>query len=145
MHRRISTILHRLRQDVAATLGDDVIRDACLAAGHTWSDSALLTPIATIHWFLVQVLHGNTSLTHVSLLAGRAFSDAAFCMARARLPLSVFQAVLRHLVRAVIPDTGRDKGDGDNFVDDPGWTGRGTGTQLVLDVQTTSCVPVYRP
>ena len=105
MHRRISTILHRLRQDVAATLGDDVIRDACLAAGHTWSDSALLTPIATIHWFLVQVLHGNTSLTHVSLLAGRAFSDAAFCMARARLPLSVFQAVLRHLVRAVIPDT----------------------------------------
>ena len=47
MHRRISTILHRLRQDVAATLGDDVIRDACLAAGHTWSDSALLTPIAT--------------------------------------------------------------------------------------------------
>ena len=105
MHRRISTILHRLRQDVAATLAADVIRDACLAAGHTWSDAALLTPIATIHWFLVQILHGNTSLTHVSLLAGRAFSDAAFCMARARLPLTVFQAVLRHLVRAVIPDT----------------------------------------
>jgi hypothetical protein len=44
-------------------------------------------------------------LTHVSLLAGRAFSDAAFCMARARLPLAVFRAVLRDLVRAVIPDT----------------------------------------
>jgi Transposase DDE domain len=105
MHRRISTILHRLRQDAAATLGDDVIAAACLAAGHTWSDAALLTPIATIHWFLVQILHGNTSLTHVSLLAGRAFSDAASCMARARLPLAVFRAVLRHTVRAVIPDT----------------------------------------
>jgi hypothetical protein len=105
MHRRISTILHRLRQDLAATLGSDLIHAACLAAGHTWSDAALLTPAATICWFLVQVLHGNTSLTHVSLLAGRAFSAAAFCMARARLPLAVFQAVLRGLVRAVIPDT----------------------------------------
>ena len=105
MHRRISTILHRLRQDVAATLGTDFIHAACLAAGHTWSDAALLTPAAIVHWFLVQILHGNTSLTHVSLLAGRAFSDAAFCLARARLPLAVFQAVLRHLVRAVIPDT----------------------------------------
>jgi Transposase DDE domain len=105
MHRRISTILQRLRQDLAATLGTDFIHTACLTAGHTWSDSALLTPVAIIHWFLIQILHGNTSLTHVSLLAGRAFSDAAFCMARARLPLAVFQAVLRQMVRAVIPDT----------------------------------------
>jgi hypothetical protein len=105
MHPRISTILHRLRQDLAATLGSDFIHAACLAAGHTWSDAALLTPVAIIHWFLIQVLHGNTSVTHVSLLAGRAFSGAAFCMARARLPLAVFQAVLRQMVRAVIPDT----------------------------------------
>jgi hypothetical protein len=105
MHRRISTILHRLRQDLASTLGTDFIHAACLAAGHTWNNAALLTPAAIIHWFLVQILHGNTSLTHVSLLAGHAFSDAAFCMARARLPLAVFQAVLGHLVRAVIPDT----------------------------------------
>jgi hypothetical protein len=64
-----------------------------------------LTPAAIIHWFLIQVLHGNTALTHVSLLAGRAFSDAALCMARARLPLAVFQAVLRDMVKAAIPDT----------------------------------------
>jgi Transposase DDE domain len=105
MHRRISAILQRLRQDLAATLGSDFIHAACLATGHTYSDAALLTPAATIFWFLIQVLHGNTALTHVSLLAGRAFSDAAFCMARARLPLAVFQAVLRHMVHAVIPDT----------------------------------------
>ena len=105
MHRRISTTLSRLRQDLAARLGHDIILAACRAAGHTWCDSCLLTPAAIIHWFLIQILHGNTSLTHVSLLAGRAFSDAAFCMARARLPLAVFRAVLRDLVRAVIPDT----------------------------------------
>jgi Transposase DDE domain len=105
MHRRISTILSQLRQDLAARLGDDVILAACRAAGHTWSDSCLLTPAAIIHWFLIQVLHGNTALTHVSLLANRAFSASAFCQARARLPLAVFRALLRDMVRALIPDT----------------------------------------
>jgi hypothetical protein len=105
MHRRISSILSALRQDLAARLGDDVILAACRAAGHTWCDSTLLTPAAIIHWFLIQVLHGNTALTHVSLLAGRAFSASAFCQARARLPLAVFRALLRGMVRAVIPDT----------------------------------------
>jgi Transposase DDE domain len=105
MHRRISTTLAALRQDLAARLGDDVILAACRAAGHTWCDSCLLTPAAIIHWFLIQVLHGNTALTHVSLLAGRAFSASAFCQARARLPLAVFRTLLRDMVRALIPDT----------------------------------------
>jgi hypothetical protein len=105
MHRRISSILHALRQDLAARLGEDVILAACRAAGHTWCDSALLSPAAIIHWFLIQVLHGNTALTHVSLLAGRAFSAGALCQARARLPLAVFRDLLRGMVRALIPDT----------------------------------------
>src|SRR5271168_1342413 len=105
MHRRISTTLHTLRQDLAATLGGDFIHAACRAAGHTWCDSCLLTPAAIIHWFLIQVLNGNTALTHVSLMAGRAFTAGAFCLARARLPLAVYRAVLRDMVRAVIPDT----------------------------------------
>ena len=105
MHHRISTTLRALRQDLAARLGDDVIGAACTAAGHTWCDSALLSPAAIIHWFLIQVLNGNTALTHVSLLAGRAFSASAFCQARARLPLAVFRALLRDMVGAVLPDT----------------------------------------
>jgi len=91
MHRRISTTLNTLRQDLAAKLGCDFIHHACRQAGHSWCDSCLLTPAAIIHWFLIQVLHGNTALTHVSLLAGRAFTASAFCQARARLPLAVFQ------------------------------------------------------
>ena len=64
-----------------------------------------LTPAAIIHWFLIQVLHGNTALTHVSLMAGRAFSASAFCQARARLPLAVFHAVLREMVQVLVPAT----------------------------------------
>jgi Transposase DDE domain len=105
MHRRISHTLSALRQDLAARLGTDFIHAACRAAGHSWCDSCLLTPAAIIHWFLIQILNGNTALTHVSLMAGRAFTASAFCQARALLPLAVYAAVLRDMVRAVIPDT----------------------------------------
>src|SRR5262249_59020491 len=99
----IATTRTALRQDLPARLGEDITPAAGRAAGHTWCDSALLTPAAILHWFLIQVLHGNTALTHVSLMAGRAFSAAAFCQARARLPLAVFRALLRNLVHAQIP------------------------------------------
>jgi hypothetical protein len=105
MHRRISTTLNTLRHDLAAGLAGDFILAACRLSGHTWSDSCLLTPAAIIHWFLVQIFHGNTSLTHVSLLAGRAFTASAFCQARAALPLAVFRAVLREMVKGLVPAT----------------------------------------
>src|ERR1039457_5205952 len=105
MHRRISTILNSLRQDLAAKLGSDFIDDACRLAGHTWDATCLLTPVATIHWLLIQVINGNTALTHVSLLAGCAFTASALCQARTRLPLAVFQTVLRGLVKALVPET----------------------------------------
>jgi hypothetical protein len=105
MHRRISNTLHALRQDLAAKLSYDFIHAACRAAGHTWCDHCLLTPAAIIHWFLIQVLNGNTALTHISLMAGRTFTASAFCQARARLPLAVFRAILREMVKALIPDT----------------------------------------
>ena len=104
MHHRILAALRSLRQDLAAHLDEAAVHDACRQAGHRWRD-CLLTPVAILRWFVVQVLHGNTALAHVSLLAGRSFTDAAFCQARARLPLSVYQAVLRGLNRALIPDT----------------------------------------
>ena len=64
-----------------------------------------MTPAAIIHWFIIQVLHGNTALEHISLLAGRAFTGSAYCLARANLPLRIYQAVLRALINAFVPDT----------------------------------------
>src|SRR5690349_20431924 len=104
MHHQILAALRSLRQDLATHLDEADVHDACRRAGHTWRD-CLLTPVAILRWFVVQVLHGNAALAHVSLLAGRSFTDAAFCMARARLPLSAYQAVLRGLTAAFAPDT----------------------------------------
>ncbi len=104
MHHRILTTLTQLRQDLARHLDDHAVHEACREVGHAWRD-CLLTPAAILRWFVVQVLNGNTALAHVSLLAGRAFTDAAFCLARARLPLAVYRAALRGAVQARVPDT----------------------------------------
>jgi hypothetical protein len=104
MHHRILTALRMLRQDLATRIDEAAVHDACRRVGHTWRD-CLLTPVAILRWFVVQVLNGNTALTHVSLLAGRSFTDAAFCQARARLPLAAYRAVLRGLTEALAPET----------------------------------------
>jgi hypothetical protein len=104
MHRRIDTTLRRLRQDLTRHLDEDAIHQVCAQVGHVWRN-CLLTPFAIVHWFLVQILHGNTALTHISLQARRQFTDVAYCLARQRLPLVVFQAVLRNVIKALVPVT----------------------------------------
>ncbi len=104
MHHRIDTILKRLRQDLAHRLEPESIQSVCRSVGHTWRKS-LLNPLAILHWFVIQILHGNSSLQHVSLLAGRIFTGAAYCLARARLPLAVFRGVLAGLIKALVPET----------------------------------------
>lgn len=107
MHRRIDTALRTLRQDLATRLDDQAIFAVCRQVGHRWRD-CLLNPAAIVHWFLLQVLHGNTALQHISLLAGRLFTDSAYCQARARMPLAVFGAMLRRLAASLVPRTYTD-------------------------------------
>jgi hypothetical protein len=104
MHQRIVATICQLRHDLARHLDDKAIHDACRQAGHRWRD-CILTPAAIVHWFIIQVLHGNTALEHISLLSGRAFTGAAYCFARSNLPLRVYEAVLRALIKALVPDT----------------------------------------
>jgi hypothetical protein len=104
MHHRIDTILKRLRQDVAQRLDPESIRSACREAGHSWRKCGL-DPFAIVPWFLIQVLHGNTSLEHIARLSGGLFTGAAYCLARALLPLAVFEFMLRDLVKSLVPIT----------------------------------------
>ena len=107
MHHRIDTILKRLRQDVARHLDPESIDTACRSAGHDWR-ACILNPVAIVYWFVIQILHGNTALEHISLLGGRLFTDSAYCQARARLPLVVFQTLLKNLTVALAPQTRAD-------------------------------------
>jgi hypothetical protein len=104
MHHPILTILTQLRQDLARHLDPESIHSACREVGHFWR-KCTLNPVAIVHWFVIQVLHGNTSLEHVALLAGARFTGEAYCLARRLLPLAVFQSVLRDLLKTLSPDT----------------------------------------
>ena len=70
------------------------VLDASHASGHVWRDG-VLNPLATISLFLMQTLHGNTACEHLRHLAPLRFTASAYCQARRRLPLTMFQHLLR--------------------------------------------------
>jgi hypothetical protein len=89
-------ILARLRQDLAEILSPDLVRAACREAGYSWRERTL-DPVATVSLFLLQVLHGNTACRHVVHFGAWAFSAAAYCKARRRLPLRVLQILIERV------------------------------------------------
>jgi hypothetical protein len=100
MPPRIIPILGRLRQDIAAGLSRQTIEDACRRAGHRWRQR-VLDPATTIYLFLLQVLHGNTACQHVVHFGGWSFTDSAYCQARKRLPLAVYDRLLGRTAAAL--------------------------------------------
>jgi hypothetical protein len=104
MHHKMHNILDCIRQDVARHLRPESISEACNIAGHKWR-KCILDPVAIVHWFLLQILHGNTSVEHVARLADGLFTGVAYCLARKALPLKVFQILLEKIVASLVPDT----------------------------------------
>src|SRR3954471_10840947 len=92
--------LARIKSDLGKYLPDHSIEQACRGAGHKWRERKL-GPAATLHLFVLQVLHFNTAITHLRHLAGAPVNAAAYCEARARLPLAALQALLRSSSRAM--------------------------------------------
>jgi hypothetical protein len=120
---RITAVLTRLKTDWATQLQPDAMMAACQEAGYTsWRDR-VLTPATTIQLFLLQILHGNTACSHLPHLSGLRFSASAYCQARARLPLHLFELLLTRLCTSAqshISDEGRWQGHRTFFVDGSG-------------------------
>jgi hypothetical protein len=76
----------------------DTVNQLCRDAGHHWRDR-VFTPLLTLRLFVLQVLHGNTSITHLRQLSGKDFAAASYCEARDRLPLQVFGGLLQAMAR----------------------------------------------
>ncbi len=99
----VTSILRALAQikaDVAVHLQATMIEQLCRELGHTWRDR-VLTPVVTVHAFLLQVLHGNTACDEVPHLMGGKFSGEAYCQARRRLPLQLFERLLAAVIQAL--------------------------------------------
>jgi hypothetical protein len=116
-------MLQRLTGEWAALLQPGAILAACGEVGYTGWRDRLLTPVTPVPRFLLPMLHGNTACSHLPHLSGLPCSAAAYCQARARLPLRVFDLLLERFSRAVqrsASDDGRWHGHRTFFVDDSG-------------------------
>lgn len=94
MASTITDVVQQFKSDWTRLLEPAAIRLACRAVGYRWRER-LLDPVVTLQLFLVQVLHGNTACTHLRHLTKLAVTASAYCQARAKLPLTLFQILLR--------------------------------------------------
>jgi Transposase DDE domain len=98
---RISAIRQRFTGEWAALLQPEAIFAACGEVGYTGWRDRVLTPVTTVQLFLLQILHGNTACRHLPHLSGLRFTAAAYCQARAKLPLRFFDRLLERFSSAV--------------------------------------------
>ena len=94
MAASVAGALARIKGDLGRYLPEASVETACREAGHAWRERKL-GPLATLHLFVLQVLHFNTAIRHLRHLAGKPVNAAAYCKARMRLPLAALQALLR--------------------------------------------------
>lgn len=94
----VSSVLARLRQSPLEQFDlSSTVNQLCRQLGHEWRER-LFTPLVTLRLFLIQILHGNTAITHLRQLSGIAFAPSSYDEARGRLPLEVLLGLLHFLV-----------------------------------------------
>jgi hypothetical protein len=104
----VTEALRHIKAELAALLDAPAILALCREVGYQWR-ARLLDPVTTVHLFLLQILHGNTACSHLPRLVAQRFTAAAFCQARTRLPLVIWQQLLRRTA-AVCEQTTHDEG-----------------------------------
>jgi len=120
----IPQILRQFKTDVSSAIAADTILKICGYLNHACRER-VLGPVTTVHVFLLQILHGNTACTALSRLAGIPFTAAAYCVARRRLPVALFQELLQHVCDALFPEvhtTGRWRGHRTWLLDGSGFS-----------------------
>jgi hypothetical protein len=90
----IASTLARIKSDPLSCLGGkDGVNQHFARAGHCWRER-VLDPATTLMLFILQVLHGNTSITHLRHLSGVRVAPSSYCMARKRLGLEALAGLI---------------------------------------------------
>ena len=115
--------LRQVREDLVGFLDRTAVEQICRELGYRWRDRQL-DPYTTLHLFILQVLHQNTAMTHLPHLAGERFSASAYCQARQRLPVKLFERLVDSFTQALgrPGDAGRWHGHRVMLVDGSGFS-----------------------
>ena len=119
MPATLTQVVKQFQQDWTSQLEPEAILAACRGVAYRWRER-LLDPVTTIHLFFVQILQGNTACTHLRHLTKHPVTASAYCQARMKLPLAVFEQLLRSVSHALQPqplDEGRWLGHRTFWVD----------------------------
>lgn len=110
----ISGALERIkREPLDVVLDRGAVEEACRQVGYDDWRERELDPATTLALSAQQVIHGNAPCTEVRHIAARLgladsaddFTASAWCQARARVPLEVYQAMLTRVCDAALPLT----------------------------------------
>ena len=100
MTATLTQVVKQFQQDWTGQLEPEAILTACRGVAYRWRERTL-DPVTTIQLFFVQILHGNTACTHLRHLTKLNVTASAYCQARMRLPLAVFEQLLRSVSHAL--------------------------------------------
>jgi hypothetical protein len=100
----IAQVVGQFKGDVAKVLSGDMILQLCRDLNHVWR-KRVLDPVTTVQFFLLQILHGNIACNGLRRLVDLSFTAAAYCEARSRLPLALFEKLLQRFAVALQTET----------------------------------------
>lgn len=90
----IQRLLAQFKEQWSGQLGTDQdLESLCREVGLKWRER-MLTPVRMIRLFFLQILHGNVECDALPHLSGLHFTAGAYCTARMKLPLELFERLL---------------------------------------------------
>lgn len=93
----VASTLQRIKSDPLGCLGgSDRVNQIFAGVGHVWRSCAF-DPAHTLKLFILQVLHGNTAISHLRHLTGQDVKDATYCEARMKLPVQGVAAAVESI------------------------------------------------
>ncbi len=99
----ITDVVKQFKASWTSLLEPPSILQACEDIGYSWRDRTL-GPVVTLQLFMLQILHGNAACSQLRHLSKLKVSASAYCQARMRLPLLVFQRLLDQITRRLQQD-----------------------------------------
>ena len=124
----IASAIAKIKDDPKHLLDEQTIHEACGHVGYTWRDRTL-NPVAAIRLFIVQVIHGNIACQGLRHLSDLTFTATAYCRARSRLPLGVYQWLCRSFIDRLRAST-KDAADAGRWVGHRVFRVDGTGISM---------------
>ena len=104
----IAAALMRIKTDPLGVIKPAAVEALCDELHYDWRRRQL-DPATTVALFVQQIIAGNTPCSEVRHLAAQSFSASAWCQARSRLPLQVYEGMLTRVCDAALPQTRQEQ------------------------------------